>query len=72
MAYINVILTDGTKVVVPEAETAEWVMEPKYTGADGGADTLRLVCKRGQRTLARFNGDGVVGYAWIDGTAPNA
>ena len=69
MTYIAVVLKNGAKVPVPDAQRAEWVSE---RGADGPGviqNHVRLVCYRGDTVLGRFNFEDVAGYVGIDGNA---
>ena len=68
MPFINVILKNGTAVPVPDADRADWVSERRHTAAT--ADELRLICRRGETVLARFDADQVAGYVWRDGGLP--
>lgn len=72
MPFIYVVLKNGTKVAVPDADEADWMQERLYPGSDSGASILRLVCKRGNVVLGRFNADDISGYVWQDGRAPGA
>lgn len=65
MPFINVILKNGTSVAVPDADEAAWVSERPFPGAT--ESEVRLVCKQGDRVLAKFLGDDVSGYVWRDG-----
>lgn len=67
MPYMYVVLKSGTQLPIADAESADWVKEPEYTGAPGEKDVLRLVFRRGEKVLAKFNGDDVSGFIWHDG-----
>lgn len=71
MPYVNVVLKNGTQIPVPDADVAEWVSERLAASSSVPASTLRLICRQGERVLARFDAHDASGYVWRDGSSPS-
>jgi hypothetical protein len=71
MPFVEVVLKDGTKIVVPDADSAEWIREPSSADMPRQQTNLvrRLICKKAESVIARFNSEDVAGYVWHDGRA---
>lgn len=64
MPKVHVVLKSGAKIEVEGADEADWREELRFPGAEGQQRfTVRLVCKLGDRVVARFDGSEVAGYA---------
>ena len=66
MPYIHVVLKNGTRIPVPDAETAGW--ENKFPFPGASTRQVILVCKNEQgREVGEFLQGDVIGWVWHDG-----
>jgi len=64
-----VVLKNGSQIIVPDADSADWDAQRTHTG--GPTLVLRLVCRRGaDQDVGRFDAEQIAGYVWTDGKAP--
>ncbi len=65
MSSVIVVLKNGTKIEVEGGDSADWASEPTFPGASTGigARTIRLIVKRADATIGRFDADEIAGYA---------